>query len=113
MSQVSKEAHKKCEVKIFDKGIYFWVYRRDLEVESDYGNWVQIFDKCDPEKQKYRQELIPNAEYQRCRVFVQNDLVERKIKSCRKTSKKNLEFKQKLLAPDVVPCDEQDIISAL
>ena len=43
MSQVSKEAHKKCEVKIFDKGIYFWVNRRDLEVESDYGNWVQIF----------------------------------------------------------------------
>ena len=65
MSQVSKEAHKKCEVKIFDKGIYFWVNRRDLEVESDYGNWVQIFDKCDPEKQKYRQELIPNANFNR------------------------------------------------
>ena len=65
MSQVSKEAHKKCEVKIFDKGIYSWVNRRDLEVESDYGNWVQIFDKCDPEKQKYRQELIPNANFNR------------------------------------------------
>ena len=33
------------------------------------------------EKQKYRQELTPNAEYQRCWVFVRNDLVERKIKS--------------------------------
>ena len=65
MSQVSKKAHKKCEVKIFDKGIYSWVNRRDLEVESDYGNWVQIFDKCDPEKQKYRQELIPNANFNR------------------------------------------------
>ena len=53
-----------------------------------------------------------NAEYQRCRVFVQNDLVERKIKSCRKSSKRFLEFKKKLgLDPDVVTCDEQDIIS--
>ena len=29
-------------------------------------------------KQTYWQELIPNAEYQQCRVFVQNDLVEKK-----------------------------------
>ena len=47
-------------------------------------------------------------------MFVRNDLVERKIKSCRKSSKKNLEFKKKLgLDPDVVTCDEQNIISAL
>ena len=46
------------------------------------------------EKQKYRQELTPNAEYQRCRVFVRNDLVERKIRSCRKSSKRFLEFKK-------------------
>ena len=69
---------------------------------------------ADPEKEKYRQELTPNAKYQRCRVFVRNDLIETKIKSCRKSSKKFLEFKQKLgLDPDVVTCDEQDIISAL
>ena len=44
------------------------------------------------------------------RVFVRNDLVERKIKSCRKSSKRFLEFKKKLeLDPDVVTCDEQDI----
>ena len=78
------------------------------------ANWTQFFDKYDPEKQKHRQELTPNTEYQRCRVFVQNDLVERKIKSCRKSSKRFLEFKKKLrLDPDVVTCDEQDIISAL
>ena len=93
---------------------YFSVNRKDLEVESDVANWAQIFDKCDPEKQKYRQELTPNAEYQRCRVFVRNDLVERKIKSCRKSSKRFLEFKKKLgLDPNLVTCDEQDIISAL
>ena len=114
MIQISKEGYKKCEVEIIDKGRYFWVNRKDLEVESDVANWAQIFDKCDSEKQKYRQELTPNAEYQRCRVFVRNDLVERKIKSCRKSSKRFLEFKKKLgLDPNLVTCDEQDIISAL
>ena len=114
MVQISKKGYEKCEVGIIGKGRYFWVNRKDLEVESDVTNWAQIFDKCDPEKQKYRQELTPNAEYQRCRVFVRNDLVERKIKSCRKSSKRFLEFKKKLgLDPNLVTCDEQDIISAL
>ena len=94
MIQISKEVYKKCEVKIIDKERYFWVNRKDLEVESDVANWAQIFDKCDLEKQKYRQELILNAEYQRCRVFVRNDLVERKIKSFRKSSRKFLELKK-------------------
>ena len=76
------------------QGKILLVNRKDLEIESDVTNWAQIFDKCDPEKQKYRQELTPNAEYQRCRVFVRNDLVERKIKSCGKSSKKFLDFKK-------------------
>ena len=112
MEQISKKAYKKYEVEIVDKGRYFWVNRRDLEVESDAANWAQIFDKYDPEKQKYRHELTPNAEYQQCRVFVRNHLVERKIKSCRKSSKTFLEFQKKLgLDLYVVTCDEQDIIS--
>ena len=73
MVQISKEGYKKCEVEIIDKGRYFWVNRKDLEVQSDIANWEQIFDKCNPEKQKYRQELTPNAEYQQCRVFVRNE----------------------------------------
>ena len=114
MIQISKEPFKKCEVEMIDQGRYFWVDRKYLEVESDVANWAQIFDKCDPEKQKYRQELTPNAEYQRCRVFVRNDLVERKIKSCRKSSKRFLEFKKKLgLDRHVVTCDKQDIIKIL
>ena len=80
MLQFSKEEYKKCEVEIIDKGRYFWVNRKDLEVQSDVANLVQIA-KCDSEKQKYRQKLTPNAEYQRCRVFVQNDLAETKIKA--------------------------------
>ena len=38
------------EVEIIDKRRYFWVNRKDLEVESDVVNWAQIFDKCDSEK---------------------------------------------------------------
>ena len=45
---------------------------------------------------------------------MRNDLVKRRIKSCRKSSKRFLEFKKKLgLDPDVITCDKQDIISAL
>ena len=59
--QISKEAYKKCEVEIIDKGRYFSINRRDLKVEPDYDNWAQIFDKCDLEKQKYRYELMSNT----------------------------------------------------
>ena len=45
---------------------------------------------------------------------MRNDLVERKTKSYRKSSKEFLEFKKELgLDPDVVICDEQDMISTL
>ena len=69
MVQISKEGYKTCEVEIIDKERYFWVNRKDLEVESDVANWAQIFDKCDPKKQKYRHELIPNTKFQQYRVF--------------------------------------------
>ena len=78
MIQIRKEKFKKCEVEITDKERYFWVNRKDLEVESDVANLAQIFDKCNLEKQKYRQELTPNVKYQPCRVFVRNGLVEKK-----------------------------------
>ena len=69
MIQISKEEYEKCEVEIIYKGRYFWVNRKDWEVESDVANWSQIFDTCDSEKQKYIQELTPN---------VRHDLVEKK-----------------------------------
>ena len=86
-SQISQEAYKKVKLKLLRER-YFWINRKDLEVESDQDNWGQIFDKCDLEKQKYRYQLLPNTEFQPCRRFVQNDLVEQKIKSCRRKSKK-------------------------
>ena len=46
-------------------------------------------------QQKYRHELIPDTKLQLYRVFVRNDLAERKIKIRRIASKKFLEFKEK------------------
>ena len=71
----TKKDIKNVNLKLFTK-----VNRKDLEVESDVANWAEIFDKCDSEKQEYRQEFTPNAEYQRCRVFVRNDSAEKKKK---------------------------------
>ena len=50
MVQISKEEYEKCEVEIIDKGRYFRVNRKDLELESDVANWAQFFDKCNPGK---------------------------------------------------------------
>ena len=80
MCQISKEACKKCEIETTHEERYFWINRRDLEIESDYKNWAQIFDKCHPKKQKRRYKLMPNTKFQRSRVFVRNDLAEKKLK---------------------------------
>ena len=39
---------------------------------------------------------MPNTEFQPCRRSVRNDLVERKIKSCRISSKKNFRIQKKV-----------------
>ena len=45
---------------------------------------------------------------------MRNDLAKRKVKSCRKSSKKILELKKKLgLYPDIVTCEKRDIIKIL
>ena len=55
MVQISKERYEKCEVEIIDKGRYFWVNRKDLEVESDVANWAQILDNViQKNKNKYK-----------------------------------------------------------
>ena len=68
---------------------YFWINRRDLEIETK-RNWQAIFDKCkDSLTQKYRKELTPNITFQPNKIFVRNNLFEKIIKSCKVT---NLEF---------------------
>ena len=81
MLQISKEEYKKCEVEVIDKGIYFWVNRKDLEAKWDVANWAQMFDKCDPKKQKYRHKLMPNTKFQQYSVLIRNDLVEKTLKA--------------------------------
>ena len=42
---------------------YFWINRRDLEIETK-RNWQVIFDKHkDLSTQKYRKELTPNITF--------------------------------------------------
>ena len=86
LSKISQKAYKKCEIEIIDKGKYFRINRKYLGTESGYKKLTVIFDKCDPEKQKYRYELMADTKFQPCRRFVRNDLVERKIRSRRLAS---------------------------
>ena len=68
---------------------YFWMNRRDLEIETKH-NWQAIFDKCkDWSTQKYRKELTPNIAFPSNKIFLRNDLFEKIIKCCKAT---NLEF---------------------
>ena len=65
MLPIRKEEYEKCEVEIIDKEKYFWVNRNYLEVESDFANWAQIFDKCDPKNK--------NTEINQCLMQTIND----------------------------------------
>ena len=54
---------------------------------------------------------MPNTKFQQYRVFLQNGLVEKKLKAVENYFQN---LKKKLgLDPNLVTCDEQDIISAL
>ena len=60
---------------------YFWINRRDLEIETK-RNWQVIFGKYkDLSTQKCRKELTPNITFQPNKTFVRNDLFEKTIKS--------------------------------
>ena len=57
----------KCDIKTINDPInsqYFWINRRDLEIETK-RNWQAILDKCkDSSTQINRQELTPNITFQ-------------------------------------------------
>ena len=90
---------------------YFWINRRDLEIETK-RNWQVIFDNYkDLSAQKYRKELTPNTTFQLNKMFVRNDLFEKIIKSCKATNLEFLKLKEKLglcLNEDI--CNEQELI---
>ena len=114
MSKISKEAHKKCEIETIDRRQYFWLSKKDLQIESGYSNWGAIFDRCDSNKQKYSYQLMPNTKFRSSERFVRNDLAERKIRNSRLASEQFLKFKEKLgLDLNEYSFDDEDIISAL
>ena len=89
MLEIRIDNCQKCDlVTIIDpnNSQYFWVDRRDLEIESR-RNWQVIFNKCkDSLIQKYRKELTPNITFQPNKILVRNDFFERIIKSCKITN---------------------------
>ena len=104
---------KKCDLETTndpDDSQYFWINRRDLEIEIK-RNWQAIFDKCkDTSTQKYRKELSPTITFQPNKIFVRKDLFEKIIKSCKATNLEFLKLKKKLglcIYEDI--CDEQEL----
>ena len=91
---------------------YFWINRRDLQIETK-RNWQAIFNKYkDSSTQKYRKRLTPDITFQPNKIFVRNDLFEKIIKSCKATNLEFWKLKEKLglcLYADI--CDEQELIS--
>ena len=75
---------------------YFWINRRDLEIEIK-RNWQATFDKYKySSTQKYRKELTPNITFQPNKIFVRNYLFEKIIKTCKETNLEFLKLKEKL-----------------
>ena len=87
---------------------YFWINRRDLEIETKRNSQV-IFDKYqDLSAQKYRKKLTPNITFQPNKIFVRNKFFEKIIKSYKATNLEALKLGEKLglhLQEDI--CDER------
>ena len=87
---------------------YFWINRRDLEIESKLS-WQAIFDKCkDSSREKCRKELTPRITFQSNKTFVRHKLFEKIIKSCKTSNLDFLKLKEKL---GLCLYDEQEFIS--
>ena len=115
MLEITMDNCNKCDLETINdlnNSQYFWINRRNLEVETKL-NWQAIFDKCkDSSTQKYRKELTLNITFQPNKIFVRNDLFEKIIKSCKATNLEFLKLQEKLglcLYEDI--CNEQELIS--
>ena len=114
MLEITLDNYYKCDLETIidpNNSQYFWINRRDLEIESKLS-WQAIFNKCkDSSREKYRKELTPNITFQPDKIFVRNDLFQKIIKSCKETNLESLNFKEKLgswLDKDI--CDKQEFI---
>ena len=67
MLEITIDNCYKCDLETIidpNNSQYFWINRRDLEIERK-RNWQAIFDNCkDSSRQKYRKELRPNIIFQ-------------------------------------------------
>ena len=92
MLEITIDNCYKCDLETINdpnNNQYFWINRRDLEIETK-RNWQTIFDKYkDLSTKKYRRELTPNITFEPNKIFGRNDLFEKVIKICKAT---NLEF---------------------
>ena len=114
MLEITIDNCYKCDLETIndpDNSQYFWITRKDLEIESKH-NWQVIFDKYkDLSTQKYRRELTPIITFQPNKIFVRNDLFQKIIKSCKATNLGFSKLKEKLglcLYEDI--CDEKEFI---
>ena len=115
MLKITIDNCHKCDLETIidpNNSQYFWINRKDLEIETK-RNWQVIFDKYkDLSTQKYRKELTPNITFQPNKIFVRNNLFEKIIKSCKTTNLEFLKVKEKLgLCLHEIICDEQEFIS--
>ena len=115
MLEITRDNCNKCDLETINdpnNGQYFWINKRDLEIETK-RNWQAVFDKCkDSSTQTYRKELTPNITFQPHKIFLRNDLLAKIIKSFKATNLEFLKLKEKLglcLYEDI--CDEQELIS--
>ena len=92
MLEITIDNCYKCDLETINdpnNSEYFWINKRDLDIETK-RNWQVIFDKYkDVSFQKHKKELTPNITFQANKIFVRNNLFEKTIKSCKET---NLEF---------------------
>ena len=112
MSEITIDNCYKCNLETIvdpNNSQYFWINRRNLEIESK-RNWQVIFDKHkDSLRQKYRKELTPNIKFLHNKIFARNYLFEEIIKNCKTTNLEFLKLKEKLgLCLYEVICDEQE-----
>ena len=73
MLEITIDNCYKCDLETINdpsKSQYFWINKRDLEIETTC-NWQFIFNKYeDLLTQKYRKELTPNIAFQANKIFV-------------------------------------------
>ena len=66
MLEITIDNCHKCDLETFidpNNSQYFWINRRDLEIESKC-NWQVVFDKCKySSREKHGKEFTPNITF--------------------------------------------------